>query len=96
VVVVYRVNWLQAKACADRWKEELKLVPKKMVWTINSYNRERKKWLKRGKNLQKSGGKAGHVAYAFRMVASWERLATVAKGRFENVGVNLVQEGLKE
>jgi hypothetical protein len=27
---VYRVNWLHAKARADRWAEELKIVKKEM------------------------------------------------------------------
>ena len=63
--LVYRVNWLRAKARYDRWGEEIKTLKDEMIWTLLFFNFQRKEWEKRA-TMTKQGG---HKAYALRQAA---------------------------
>jgi hypothetical protein len=41
--LVYRVNWLKAKARWNRWEEELSLVQHEMGWTIGWFKHQEEK-----------------------------------------------------
>ena len=70
IYLVYHVNWLQAKACADCWVEELTLVKHKMQWTTL--------WFQYQANLSSEYSKMedgdlpiGHKAYAAKQNKLW-------------------------
>ena len=44
---VYRVNWLRAKACYDRWEKELMVVVHEMEWTTLWLKHEEESWKRR-------------------------------------------------
>ena len=79
LVTVYRVNWLQAKACSERWIEEERLVIHEMAWTVL--------WLKQKKTQWDEWGTASTnthlLAYAARQVSHWNKAATQAEKRFD-------------
>jgi hypothetical protein len=68
--LVYRVNWLRAKARHDRWMEELKIVKNEMKWTILWFENQSREWNDRLKGSAKE--QSGHIAYAEKQVAMWE------------------------
>ena len=45
--LVYRVNWLRAKARVDQWQEELILVKHEMQWTILWFQYQANLWRER-------------------------------------------------
>ena len=69
--LVYRVNWLRAKARYDRWKEELEIVKHEMKWTILWFEHQLKEWMDRLNGSIKED-KPGHIAYAEKQVAMWK------------------------
>ena len=46
-VLVYRVNFLRAKARFDRWDEELKTVRHEMKWCVLYFRKQKKTWMSR-------------------------------------------------
>lgn len=80
IVVVYRVNWLRAKARRDRWKEEKDLVKAEMGWVINYFEYRQSRW----EALIPHGGYGG-ACYAKRQAAMWAEFALDAKARFRSV-----------
>ena len=81
--IVYRVNWLRAKARFDRWNEELILVPHEMQWTVLWFEYQSKVWTKRATESV-GQGKEGHRAYAFKQVEMWDKFS--AQGRKSFLG----------
>jgi hypothetical protein len=81
--IVYRVNWLRAKARAERAQEEEMTVLEEMGSTIRWYQFHKQKWQARAIHaLQSPQQGMGHHLYAERQVAMWERLAEVAEKSF--------------
>jgi hypothetical protein len=74
-LLVYRVNWLRAKARYDRWDEELTLVKSEMTWTLLFFDWHRKKWEERAV-VSEMKGQRGEEAYAFKQAAMWEKFGT--------------------
>jgi len=79
--VVYRVNWLRAKAWFDRWEEEVKLVENEMRWTVLWFEHHGKLWKERAMK-SKQDGKNGHACYAWKQVKMWKRMADNAGETF--------------
>jgi hypothetical protein len=69
--LVYRVNWLRAKARYDRWNEELSIVQHEMKWTILWFKHQMEEWKNRLKRSAEER-KPGHIAYAEKQVAMWK------------------------
>ena len=82
VDLVYRVNWLRAKARLDRWLEELVLVKHEMHWTILWFQCQANLWKKRS---EKKEGilPMGHEAYAKKQQKLWNAFQKKASERFE-------------
>ena len=80
---MYRVNWLRAKARADRWSEELKIVQKEMEWTMNWLEKQGKEWKSRGQKSEKEGLR-GHACYAEKQEVMWVTMLEQAKKGFES------------
>lgn len=76
--LVYRVNWLRAKARKERWEEEMELVSREMDWTVNSFEYCGKAWKKRADMAEG----AGKVAYAWKQWSMWQGWARTAKDTF--------------
>ena len=67
-ILVYRVNWLRAKARKERWEEEIELVRSEMDWTLNCFQHHEKEWKQRAKEAKSPGC----VAYAWRQSSTGE------------------------
>jgi hypothetical protein len=84
--LVYRVNWLRAKARRDRWREELEIVGHEMEWTALWFEHQMKEWQQRLDESVKEN-KSGHIAYAEKQVAMWKRFIKEAHHRFKEMTV---------
>lgn len=80
--VVYRVHWLKAKARADRWDEEFKLVWSEMDWTLRYFQHQGRIWVERTQQAVQ-GGKLGHAAYAARQGSMWAKFYQQGSRVFE-------------
>lgn len=77
--LVYRVNWLKAKARYDRWSEELKLVQHEMHWTVRWFQNQELMWRRRsGESI-----KNGHKAYAEKQAFMWAEFAAEGMKGFQ-------------
>lgn len=76
-MAVYRVSWLKAKACYDRWSEELKLVRYEMGWSVEWYRSQEKEWRQRADDAWLQD-KDGHQAYAEKQVKMWQAFREMA------------------
>ena len=79
ISTVYRVNFLRAKACYDRWDEELKTVRHEMGWCIRYFDHHRTQWMVRA---QKVGNTEGQRAYAYKQTEMWDKFARMGEQRF--------------
>ena len=71
-LLVYRVNWLRAKARRDRWVEEKDLLESELLWTKLYFEHQQQVWLDRA-----SGAcDRGFVCYAYRQARDWGLLVT--------------------
>lgn len=68
--IVYRINWLRARAKKTRWAEEAALIPKEMGWTLNYFNNKVGQW----DRLQSDSLTKGQRAYASKQCAMWRQL----------------------
>jgi hypothetical protein len=68
--LVYRINWLRARAKKTRWAEEAALIPKEMGWTVNFFNNKVCQW----EELQTGSLTNGQRAYASKQCAMWRQL----------------------
>jgi len=81
--LVYRVNWLRARARAQRWNEEKEIVTKEMEWVVGTFRYMGKIWETRSRNM--GNEKPGHRAYAMRETERWHRWAETANTEFGKV-----------
>jgi hypothetical protein len=79
--LVYRVNWLRAKARVDRWNEELTLVKQEMKWTILWFRNQANLWMKRLEK-EESNLPIGHKAYAIKQKKIWNEFEKKASEVF--------------
>ena len=70
IYLVYRVNWLRAKARVDRWHEELMLVKHEMHWTTLWFQHQAEVWSEHSKS-EHSDLPVGHKAYAAKQQKLW-------------------------
>ena len=83
VKIVYRVNWLRARARAQRWDEEKVIVAKEMDWVIRTFGFMREAWEERARKM--GDEKLGHKAYAMKEAERWQRWAETARVEFAKV-----------
>lgn len=88
-ILVYRINWLRAKARADRWSEELKIVQKEMEWTMNWFKRQENNWKERAQQAE-LGRLKGHVCYAEKQQVMWKMMYTHACDAFQTRDVSKI------
>ena len=81
VYIVYRVNWLRAKARVDRWEEEKILVRNEMQWTILWFQYQASLWSERSKR-DDSHLPLGHRSYAAKQEKLWDSFERKATERF--------------
>jgi hypothetical protein len=81
--LVYRVNWMRARAHAHRWEEELLKTEKEMIWTTRYFMHQRDTWYGRLVALREQGvAQKGHEAYCEQMISQWEEFARLAEFQF--------------
>ncbi len=81
--IVYRVNWLRAKARYTRWEEEHNMVRHEMKWTIKYFQYQEQQWDRRRSAITDSAiGAVGLRCYAAKQAGQWRRFAEQAKARF--------------
>ena len=83
VKIVYRVNWLRARARAKRWDEEKVIVEQEMSWVVKTFGYMRGTWEVRAGDM--GDDKLGHKAYAAREAERWQRWAETARTEFARV-----------
>ena len=83
VKIVYRVNWLRARARAKRWDEEKVIVVQEMDWVVRTFGYMKEVWEVRARNM--GDDMLGHKAYAAREAERWGRWAETAKAEFAKV-----------
>lgn len=81
ICLVYRVNWLRAKARKERWEEEIELIQNEMDWTINSFHYHQKIWKQRVDEAESPG----HRAYAWKQSSTWAGWAKTAEITFRGL-----------
>lgn len=82
-IVVYRVNWLRAKARYDRWKEEHNLVRHEMEWTVKYFQYRENEWEERRKAITEDSRRAaGLQCYAAKQAGLWRTFSEKAMARF--------------
>jgi hypothetical protein len=86
IITVHRVNFLRAKACMDRWNEELKIVRKEMGWTVWGFMFYANRW---GGFKAKTLHWPAKGEYAAKQEAMWMEKAQVAVQCFTKDGVDL-------
>ena len=79
--LVYRVNWLRAKARVDRWLEEVTLVKHEMQWTILWFQHQANLWTEHSKR-EDVDLPMGHKAYAVKQNKLWTAFEKKALERF--------------
>ena len=79
-MTVYRVNWLRARARAQRWNEEKIIVAKEMDWVVTTFGYMREVWEVRAESV--GDEKPGHKAYGMREAERWKRWTETAKAEF--------------
>ena len=80
--LVYRVNWLRARAQRNRWAEEVNLTKHEMQWTVRWYVHMATKW--KARRDAAADLSRGHVAYAEKQIAMWNELGRVSDLMFTN------------
>jgi hypothetical protein len=79
--LVYRVNWLRAKARVDRWQEELILVKHEMRWTILWFQYQANLWRERSERVDDLLP-TGHTSYAKKQQKLWKAFEQKSSERF--------------
>jgi hypothetical protein len=79
--LVYRVNWLRAKARVDRWLEEETLVKHEMEWTVIWFKNQAELWRERSKRKNHELP-TGHKSYAAKQQKLWNAFYLKASERF--------------
>ncbi|KIJ05856.1 hypothetical protein PAXINDRAFT_92856 [Paxillus involutus ATCC 200175] len=76
--LVYRINWLKAKARYCRWQEELALVKHEIDWSIRWFNHQQLQWMERAGVFEAES----QQAYAKRKIRVYEHFAEGARESF--------------
>jgi len=79
--LVYRVNWLRAKARVDRWLEEEILVKHEMEWTVIWFKNQAELWGERSRRTD-CDLPTGHKSYAAKQQKLWNAFHLKASERF--------------
>ena len=79
--LVYRVNWLRAKARVDRWLEEETLVKHKMQWTVQWFQYQANLWNERS-NREDGNLPLGHKSYSTKQEKLWNAFVLKASQKF--------------
>lgn len=82
--LVYRVNWLRAKARYNRWVKEEELIRHEMLWTVLYHRHEGKSW----EGHADSSSEEGKKAYAHQKVLLWASLEREASIAFKGLMVD--------
>lgn len=82
--IVYKVNWLRAKARFDRWNEEATIVKNEMKWTVLWFRHHERVWTLRAKESQRTE-KEGYACYAWKQADMWNLLASKAEKEFDGL-----------
>lgn len=77
LLLVYRLNWLRARAQKNRWSEELNLTRHEMQWTVRWYVHMAAKWRVRRDAVDDLW--RGHRAYAEKQIGMWNELGRVSE-----------------
>jgi hypothetical protein len=83
LILVYRVNWLRARARRLRWKEEIVRIEYEMEWTTNSFQRHEESWMKRA-HISGEAGNIGHRSFALAQAEMWKGFKDGATNKFPN------------
>jgi hypothetical protein len=88
-LLVYRVNWMRARAQLHRWEEEFPRTEKEMEWSTRYFMRQRDIWYHRLCSLrQQFPGFLGHEAYCEEMMFRWEEFGRLAEVQYRAVNPN--------
>ncbi|KAG2738524.1 hypothetical protein P692DRAFT_201873906 [Suillus brevipes Sb2] len=88
----YRVHWLRTLALRDRWAEELLLVGREMIWTVDFFLYKFQQWV-RQMQMANANNQVGHQCYAARQARIYLQLSQQAQDSFERTkGVERVAE----
>jgi hypothetical protein len=79
--LVYRVNWLRAKARVDRWQEEQILVKNEMRWTTLWFQNQANIWRERSER-EDDILPIGHKSYATKQQKLWSAFERKSAERF--------------
>jgi hypothetical protein len=83
-MIVYRVNWLRAKAQFKRWEEGKNVVRHEMVWTVNYFKHYERQWEERRKYVSDDReGADGLQCYAAKQAGLWRRFSKSAIAQFQ-------------
>ena len=77
--IVYRINWLRARAKKTRWAEEAVLIPMEMVWTVNFFMNKVSKW----EEFAARSPRKGPRGYAYKQAGMWRQLGEQATILFD-------------
>ena len=82
--LVYRVNWLKAKAQVDQWteNEKLFLVKNEMQWTMLWFQNQANLWKERSE-MEGDDFPVGHKAYAVKQQKLFNEFLTKSSERFK-------------
>lgn len=82
--LVYRVNYLTAKARRDRWQEEKLILEKEQIWTCTFFQHQQTAWEKRGEIAKqvRQWNWEGLYAYSQKQAKMWLGLRLGAEEAF--------------
>lgn len=80
--LVFRVNWLRAKARVDRWVEEEQLVKHEMEWTTIWFRNQAELWKERSERNDPNLP-PGHKSYAAKQHKLWSAFQSKSSERFK-------------
>ncbi|KAG1787530.1 uncharacterized protein HD556DRAFT_1312716 [Suillus plorans] len=78
----YRVHWLRTLTLRDRWAEELLLVGREMIWTVEFFIHKSQQWVGRMQQADATH-MVGHSCYAARQAQIYLRLSQHAQNSFD-------------
>lgn len=82
-LLVYRINYLRAKARRDRWEEEMMLLKKEVTWSLAWFTYQADWWKDKGES-DESQLSTGQQAFCRKMTAKWRD--------FRRRGVQAIQQ----
>ncbi|QRV87046.1 hypothetical protein RhiJN_15064 [Ceratobasidium sp. AG-Ba] len=78
IFLALKVEWFRARQRARQWEEELMIIKRELVMTLNSFQHEQRKWTERSKQ---PGLAMGMSEYALKKAKFYEQLAYEAWSR---------------